>query len=125
MKMIMAIIKIDKVNETRKALSEAGMPSYFATSKVYGRGKGEWDAKLLEGAKNNIPEAISRLEPHPVLRPHRMINLVVSDKNAKTAVDAIIAANRTGNPCDGKIFVLPMTDAVRVRTRETGESVLD
>ncbi len=123
--MIMAIIKIDKVNETRKALSEVGMPSYFATGRVYGRGKGEWDAKLMEGARQNAPEALSRLGPHPVLRPHRMINLVVSDKKVKATVNAIIEANRTGNPCDGKIFVLPMTDAVRVRTGETGEVVLD
>ena len=125
MKMIMAIIKIDKVNETRKALSDAGMPSYFATAKVYGRGKGEWDAKLLEGAKNNAPEALSKLGPHPVLRPHRLISLVVSEENAKKAVNAIIGANQTGNPCDGKIFVLPIGDAIRVRTQERGEAVLD
>ena len=125
MKMIIAIIKIDKVNETKQALSDAGMPSYFASSKVYGRGKGEWDAHLLEGAKNNVPEAVSKLAPHPVLRPHRLITLIVKDDKAKSAGEAIISANQTGNPCDGKIFVLPMTDAIRVRTRETGEAVLD
>ncbi len=125
MKMIIAIIKIDKVNETRKALSEAGMPSYFATSKVYGRGKGKWDAKIMQGVRENSPEALSKLGPHPVMRPHRLITLVVQDKNVKPAVKAIIEANRTGNPCDGKIFVLPMTDAIRVRTRERGEVALD
>ena len=121
----MAVIQIDKVNETRKALSEVGMPSYFATSRVYGRGKGKWDAKIIQGARENSPEALSKLGPHPVLRPHRLITLIVQDKNVKTAVNAIIKANRTGNPCDGKIFVLPLTDAVRVRTRERGDVVLD
>ena len=125
MKMIMAIIKIDKVNETKKALSDVGMPSYWATGRVYGRGKGEWDARLLEGARENSPEALSKLGPHPVLRPHRLISLVVTDKNVKAAVNAIIGSNQTKNPCDGKIFVLPMTDAISVRTQETGDAVLD
>ncbi|NJN28100.1 MAG: P-II family nitrogen regulator [Cyclobacteriaceae bacterium] len=125
MKMIMAVIRIDKVNETREALSEAGMPSYFATGQVYGRGKGKWDAKIMEGARNDLPEAISKLGPEPALRPHRLITLVVKASRVKDAVNAIIKSNRTEKPGDGKIFVLPMTDATRVRTREVGEGVLD
>lgn len=125
MKMIMAMIRIDKVNETKKALSDAGMPSFFANGRVFGRGKGKWDAKVLEGARNNQPEALSLLGEEPRLRPQRMITLIVKESLAKTAVDTIIKANRTDTPGDGKIFVLPMTEAVRVRTSEAGESVLD
>lgn len=123
--MIMAVIRIDKVNETKEALSEAGMPSFWATGRVFGRGKGRWDAKVLDGVRNNQPEAISILGPEPRLRPQRLISLVVKDEKVKTAVQAIIEANRTNSPGDGKIFVLPMSDAIRVRTGETGEEVLD
>ncbi len=125
MKMIMAIIRIDKVNETKKALSDAGMPSFWGTGKVYGRGKGKWDAQVLEGVRNNQPEALSILGPEPRLRPQRLISLVVKSGKEKEAVDAIIKANRFDTPGDGKIFVLPMNDAIRIRTREIGEAVLD
>ena len=55
------------------------------------------------------------------LYPKRMITVVVPDKEVKTVVETIIEANKTGKPGDGKIFVLPIGDAVRVRTAETGE----
>jgi len=125
MKMIMAIIRIDKVNETKQALSDAGMPSFWASGRVFGRGKGKWDAKVLEGARNDQPEALSLLGEEPRLRPQRLITLIVKDSMEKTAVDAIIAANKTDNPGDGKVFVLPMTESIRVRTGETGDVVLD
>jgi nitrogen regulatory protein PII 2 len=125
MKMIMAIIRIDKVNETKQALSDVGMPSFWATGRVFGRGKGRWDAKVMEGVRNNQPEALSILSPEPRLRPQRLISLVVKDSKLKDAINAIISANRTDSPGDGKIFVLPMNDAYRVRTKETGEDVLD
>jgi len=125
MKMIMAIIRIDKVNETKQALSDVGMPSFWATGRVFGRGKGRWDAKVMEGVRNNQPEALSILSPEPRLRPQRLISLVVKDSKLKDAINAIISANRTDSPGDGKIFILPMNDAYRVRTKETGEDVLD
>lgn len=121
----MAIIRIDKVNETKQALSDVGMPSFWATGRVFGRGKGRWDAKVMEGVRNNQPEALSILSPEPRLRPQRLISLVVKDSKLKDAINAIISANRTDSPGDGKIFVLPMNDAYRVRTKETGEDVLD
>lgn len=125
MKMVMAIIRIDKVNETKKALSDAGMPSFWGNGRVFGRGKGKWDAKVLEGARNDQPEALSLLGPEPRLRPQRLISLIVTDDKVKPAVDAIIGANRTDTPGDGKVFVLPMSDAIRVRTGEVGDVVLD
>ncbi len=124
MKTIMAIIRIDKMNETKRALTEIGMPSFMATGKVYGRGKGRYEAKVLEGVKNDIPEAVSILSPEPRLRPQRLINITVLDNQVKEAVEAIIKANCTNSAGDGKIFVLPCTDAIRVRTGESGEAAI-
>jgi nitrogen regulatory protein PII 2 len=125
MKMILAMIKIDRMNETKKALSEAGLPSFMATGKVFGRGKGRWEAKVLEGVKEEQPEALALLNEQPRLRPQRMITLVVADNKVKTAVNTLIKANQTKQAGDGKIFVLPMTEAISVRTGETGNAVLD
>jgi len=113
------------MNRTKEALSKAGLPSFTATGQVYGRGKGKWDAEVMEGVKNNQPEAISLLGPEPRLRLHRMITLTVADSKVKTAVEEIMKANRTDAPGDGKIFVLPSTEAVSIRTGETGDGVLD
>ncbi|WP_107823072.1 P-II family nitrogen regulator [Mangrovibacterium marinum] len=124
MKMIMAIIRIDKMNETKSALSEAGITSMTATGKVFGRGKGLWDAKVLEGAKNDQPEALALLGKEPRLRPQRVLNIAVSDENVQLTIDTIIEVNQTPAAGDGKIFVMSLGDAVRVRTGETGTTIL-
>ena len=124
MKMILAIIRIDKMNETKKALTEAGITSMTATGKVFGRGKGLWDAKVLEGVKNDTPEALAHLGKEPRLRPQRVLNIAVSDHNVQLTVDTIIEVNQTPAPGDGKIFVLPLDDTYRVRTGETGTTIL-
>jgi nitrogen regulatory protein PII 2 len=54
-----------------------------------------------------------------------MITITVPDNLVKTVVDTLIAVNKTGKPGDGKIFVLPIDNAYRVRTAEQGEGVLD
>ncbi|HNX57339.1 MAG TPA: P-II family nitrogen regulator [Prolixibacteraceae bacterium] len=125
MKLIMAIIRIDKMNATKRALSDAGLPSMTATGKVFGRGKGLWDAKVLEGVKKDLPEALAHLGKEPRLRPQRVITLIVTDDNKDKAIETIIEANQTPEPGDGKIFVIPMIDAVKVRTGETGDVALD
>lgn len=125
MKTIIAIIKIDTMNETKKALAEAGVPSFTATGRVFGRGKGKWDAKVMEGVKEDRPEAIALLGPEPRLRPQRLLTLMVPDSKVKSAVKAIISSNQSGNPGDGKVFVLPATEAYSVRTGTSGDSVLD
>lgn len=125
MKMIIAMIRIDKMNETKQALSDAGMPSFMAAGKALGRGQGWWDARVMEGAHQDQPEALEKLGPEPPLRPQRVITLVVHDSKKDAAVRAIIKANQTGNHGDGKIYVLPVDDAVRVRTGEIGDVVLD
>ncbi len=125
MKLIMAIIRIDRMNETKRALSDAGLPSMTATGKVFGRGKGLWEAKVIEGVKNDLPEALVHLNKEPRLRPQRVVTLVVTDDKLNTAVDAIIEANQTPAAGDGKIFVIPLHESVRVRTGETGDITLD
>ncbi len=125
MKMIMAIIRIDKMNKTKRALTQAGITSMTATGKVFGRGKGLWDAKVLEGVKNDTPEALAHLGKEPRLRPQRVLNIVVPDDKVSTVVDTLIEVNQTPSPGDGKIFVLPMSETFRVRTGETGDSILD
>lgn len=113
------------MNETKKALSDVGLPSFTATGRAFGRGRGTWDAKVLEGVKQDKAEAIALLGPEPRLRPHRLITLMVPDNKVKAAVNAIIESNSTKTPGDGKIFVLPAIEAISVRTGETGDSVLD
>ena len=121
----MAMIRIDKMNETKVALSDIGMPSFFAVSRAFGRGQGKYDAKVMEGVKEGKPEAISLLGPEPPLRPHRIINLVVKESKVKDAVNAIIKANCTNSHGDGKIFVMPMTEAITVRTGDKSDMALD
>jgi len=125
MKTIIAMLKIDTMNETKKALADAGVPSFTATGRVFGRGKGKWDAKVMEGVKEDKPEAIALLGPEPRLRPQRLLTIMVPDAKVKTVVNAIIGSNRSGEPGDGKIFVLPGDEAYSVRTGVKGDSVLD
>ena len=125
MKLIMAIIRINKMNETKRALSDAGLPSMTTTGKVFGRGQGLWDAKVLEGVKKDLPEALAHLNKEPRLRPQRVITIVVTDENLDKAVETIIEANQTPEPGDGKIFVIPLHESVKIRTGETGDITLD
>jgi len=124
MKEVMAIIRMDKMNVTKRALSDAGIHSMTAR-KVIGRGKGKVDYLLLKGAQEGYEEAINQLSPGPKLIPKRAITMVVPDGLVEIAVKTIIGANQTGAPGDGKIFVLPVLEAIRVRTGETGDTVLD
>ena len=121
MKQIMAVIRINKINATKKALNDVGITSFSATGRVLGRGKGLVDYRLLDGAKAGYTEAIAQLGQGPRLVPKRRITVVVSDDWVERTVKAIISANQTGSPGDGKIFVMPVLEAVRVRTGERAE----
>ena len=130
MKEVMAMIRINKVNATKRALNAAGITSFTATGKVLGRGKGMVDYRVLHGAEDGYPEAISQLGQGPRLVPKRLITVIVSDNFVERTVKAIIDVNQTGNSGDGKIFVMPILEATRVRTGEivkgeSGGSVLD
>jgi nitrogen regulatory protein PII 2 len=125
MKEVMAIIRMNMMNQTKRALSDAGISSFTATGRVAGRGKGQVDFRILQGAEEGHSEAISLLGKGPRLIPKRLLTVVVPDKLVKTVVQTIIEVNQTGKPGDGKIFVIPAHDAVRVRTAESGDKVLD
>ncbi len=130
MKEVMSMIRVQKINDTKRALNEAGITSFSATGRVLGRGKGLVDYRILKGAEQGYEEAINQLGDGPRLVPKRLISVVVSDDWVERTVNAIIATNQTGNSGDGKIFVLPVLEATRVRTGETvngpsGGSVLD
>jgi nitrogen regulatory protein PII 2 len=125
LKEVVAIIRMNMMNQTKQALGDAGISSFTATGRVAGRGKGQVDFRILQGAEEGHMEAISLLGKGPRLIPKRLLYIVVPDKLVKTVVETIIHVNQTGKPGDGKIFVVPILDAVRVRTAETGDQVLD
>ena len=124
MKEIMAIVRMNKMNQTKRALSAAGITSITARD-CLGRGKGLVDIQLLEGAERGYEEAIAQLGQTQRLVPKRAVLVVVPDELVEKTVSTIIAVNRTGKSGDGKIYVLPCEEAIRVRTGEAGESVLD
>ena len=125
MKEIISVIRINKVNATKKALIEAGIPAFTATGRVMGRGKGVVHYDILNGAAEGHPEAIAKLGNAPRLVAKRILTVVVPDELCKTAIDTIIKANQTGKPGDGKIFVTPIVETIRVRTSEKGDEALN
>lgn len=126
MKMILAVIRIAKMNETKKALSDVGLPSFTAMS-VLGRGQGRGLGPNYEEVLKNAEtsEVLKEIGPEPRLKSKRMITLVVTDEKKDLAVETIIKVNRTNNSGDGKIFVIQTEDSVRVRTGERGDITLD
>ena len=124
MKEIMAVIRMNKINHTKKALIDAGVSSMTAMEAL-GRGQGLVNMDLLKGAEQGFEEAIAQLGQTDRLIPKRAIFLVVPDKLVKKTVDTIISANQTGKSGDGVIWVMPTFDAVSVRTEENGDKVLD
>ena len=112
MKIIMAIIKPFKLDEVRDALTAVGVHGLTVTEvKGYGRQKGH--TEIYRGAEY----AVSFL-------PKLKIEVAVATDMADAVVDAIVAAARTGQIGDGKIFVSALEHAVRIRTGETGDAAL-
>jgi nitrogen regulatory protein PII 2 len=124
MKEVMAIIRMNKMNQTKQTLVDAGISAFHACG-VQGRGKGKVDWALIEGAKEGMDEALRQLGPGPRLIPKRMISIIVPDEKVPTVVSALIKSNQTGRAGDGKIFVVPVHESVRVRTGERGDLALD
>lgn len=127
MKEVIAIIRMDMINKTKEALLKAGFPA-LTCSKVLGRGKKKVNFTLIEDllSENDfgspaLAESIS--EGHRLI-PKRLISIVVRDNEVSDLLETIIAVNKKGSPGDGKIFVLPVLDSVRVRTGENGESAI-
>ncbi len=124
MKEIMAVIRMNMMNQTKEALADAGFPAFFAREAT-GRGKGLVPYTILEGAQKGHEEAVALLGEPGRLYPKRVVTLVVEDEDVDEVVKTIMKINITGRPGDGKIFVTPVKDAVRVRTGETGAASID
>jgi nitrogen regulatory protein PII 2 len=126
MKIIFAIVRIARMNQTKEALSDAGLVSFTAApvlGRGRGRGLGPTYRQLLDDPIKQ--ELLSQLGPEPRLKPKRIITVVVSDDKKDLAVQTIIKTNQTGNSGDGKIFVVDVLDSVSVRTGERGDLTLD
>jgi nitrogen regulatory protein PII 2 len=123
-KEVLAVIRMNKMNDTKQALADVGVSS-FTARKVMGRGKGKVDYRLLKGAEDGHEEAISQLAAGPKLIPKRMIFVVAPDEKVPLIVNTLIQINRTEHPGDGKVFVMPVAEAVRVRTDERDNVALD
>ncbi len=112
MKKIEAIIRPFKLDEVREALSEIGVRGMTITEvKGYGRQKGH--TELYRGAEYKID-----------FLPKVKIEIVAPDNMVDKIVSTIIKAAKTGQVGDGKIFIYPIEEVIRVRTEETGEDAI-
>jgi nitrogen regulatory protein P-II 1 len=112
MKKIEAVIKPFKLDEVREALSEIGVTGLTVTEvKGFGRQKGH--TELYRGAEY-VVDFLPKVKPE----------VVIADNLLERAVETIIEAARTGKIGDGKIFVSPVEQVVRIRTGESGEAAI-
>ena len=127
MKEIMAFIRMNKIGETKAALGEAGFPS-ITCRKVYGRGKSKVNFALISDLIDDEPiaepEVLESISETHRLIAKRFLTMIVDDADVKKVVDTIIKVNQTGNMGDGRIFVSPINEVVRVRTDETGVAAI-
>ena len=117
MKEIIAIVRQNKVNVTKEALADAGFPA-FTCRKVLGRGKKLIDMTLLRTVveSGEIPALQGEyLSETNRLISKRIFTIIVEDKDVELVVTTLMDSNSTGNPGDGKIFVLPIQENYRVR----------
>jgi nitrogen regulatory protein P-II 2 len=111
-KLVIAIIKPAKLDTVREALIDIGIQG-LTVSEVSGFGRQKGHTEIYRGAEY----AISFV-------PKSKIEVAVADDQVEATVDAIRSAAESGNIGDGKIFVLDMNQAVRIRTGETGDEAL-
>ena len=112
MKKIEAIIKPFKIEEVKDALSEIGIEGMTVTEvKGFGRQKGH--TEIYRGSEYTVD-----------FLPKINLEVVLADSAVESAIKAIVAAAKTGKIGDGKVFVLPVENAVRIRTEETGEQAV-
>lgn len=136
MKEIIAVIRMNKTSATKKALVEAGVAG-FTAFKVEGRGKLVTNPSMILERKKELlqmagddptgesEKLITDFLVGTTLFPRRMFTILAHDEDVEKIVQAIIGANKTcNNVGDGKIFVMPILDAVRVRTGEFGDAAV-
>jgi len=112
MKYIISIIKPHRLEEVRTALSAIGVEG-MTVSEVKGHGRQKGHTEIYRGAEYEVSYL-----------PKIKLELALENKLAAKAVEAITEAGRTGQIGDGKIFVLNLDSAVRIRTGESGEEAL-
>lgn len=112
MKKIEAIIKPFKLDEVKEALQEVGIQG-LSVIEVKGFGRQKGHTELYRGAEYVVD-----------FLPKVKVEAVVADDQVEAAIDAIIAAARTEKIGDGKIFVSPIEQAIRIRTGETGDDAV-
>jgi nitrogen regulatory protein P-II 1 len=111
-KKIEAIIKPFKLDEVKDALSAIGVQGLTVTE-VKGHGRQKGHTELYRGAEYQVD-----------FLPKVRVEVVVSNELADRAVDAITQAANTGRIGDGKIFIIPLEDVIRIRTGEHGEAAI-
>jgi nitrogen regulatory protein PII 2 len=127
MKEVMAVIRANKINQTKSALIDAGLPAFTAMA-ARGRGRRPVEFELLQAINENPAqgaEVLPTLSQGGRLIPKRLISLVVPDERVSEVVQILIKTNQTGKPGDGKIFVLPVSEILRIRTGDTGLAAID
>jgi len=112
MKKIEAIIKPFKLEDVKEALSALGVEG-MTVSEVKGFGRQKGHTEIYRGSEYTVD-----------FLPKLKIEVVLADANTAQAVDAIVKAAKTGKIGDGKVFVSPVENAVRIRTEETGEQAV-
>jgi nitrogen regulatory protein PII len=112
MKKIEAIIKPFKLDEVKEALSDVGIEG-MTVSEVKGFGRQKGHTEIYRGSEYTID-----------FLPKIKVEIVIPDEKETTAVNTIMKFARTGKIGDGKIFVIPVLDSVRIRTGERGESAI-
>jgi len=112
MKLIIAIIKPFKLEEVKEALSEIGIEGMTVTEvKGFGRQKGH--TEIYRGSEYTVD-----------FLPKVKLEIVVTDEIVGKTVDTIVKAAKTGKIGDGKVFVVSLEDAVRIRTDERGDAAI-
>ena len=112
MKLIIAIIKPFKLEEVKEALSEIGVEGMTVTEvKGFGRQKGH--TEIYRGSEYTVD-----------FLPKVKLEIVVADDVVSKTVDAIVKAAKTGKIGDGKVFVVGLEDAIRIRTDERGDAAI-
>ncbi len=122
MKEIIAIIRPNKMAQTKEVLDSLGFPAMTA-NRVIGRGT---QKGIINEVNFSVDTSGIDSSDEKCLRyiPKRMITLVVMEDDVSLVVEAIMKVNCTGQIGDGKIFVCPIEDAVRVRTKESGADAI-
>ena len=109
MKLIIAYIQPDKLNSVKEALFKADISKLSVVANAMGCGQQKGYTEAYRGHITEIN-----------LRPKTRIEIAVNDVYVKATVDAIIKGARTGHIGDGKIFIMPLEECIRIRTGETG-----